>query len=121
MGTPAQNLHAYNNTKRHRTPRIVRVQQDGSDVLVVTFDRPMDKQFELLTIRTVDTVNGIVDWSAGETGWSNDGRTYTTDAGSVVNPSYTGPRFAVYLSGNLRAQGRYPLLNGERCERVENV
>lgn len=121
MASRSQNMHAANNTKRHRTPRIVRVVQDGTASLSVTFDRPMDKNFETFVIRTVDSVNGVVDWDAGSPGWSSDGRTYETDSSSVVDPSYTGPRFATYLSGDLRAKGRYPLLNYERCERVEDV
>lgn len=74
MASRSQNMHAANNTKRHRTPRIVRVVQDGTASLSVTFDRPMDKNFETFVIRTVDSVNGVVDWDAGSPGWSSDGR-----------------------------------------------
>jgi hypothetical protein len=117
MPTPAQNRAARIAAKRRRTPRIERVVQDGTTSISVTFDRPMDGNFDTATIRTCDPTNGVVDWTNGS--WADE-RTWESSTSNVVT-TYTGSRFAVYLSGDLRASARFPLSNGERCDRVEEA
>jgi hypothetical protein len=120
MPTPAQNRAAQIAAKRRRTPRILRVVQDGSTSISVTFDRPMDENFDRAVIRTFDEVNVGLEWTNGS--WT-DARTWESSTSSVVPDlnEYEGPRFAVYMSGDLRASARFPVSNGERCDRVEDA
>lgn len=126
MGTPAQNLHAYNNTKRHRTPRIVVASADvgmgGS--INVTFDRNMDivpATFPDLRADFLfcDGVNGETIRYSTEPGWS-DARSISVSEKSRES-GYVGPSFVRYMGGNVRANARYPLLVGERSDRVEFI
>lgn len=104
-------------SKRRRTPRIDRVVQDGTATITVTFSRPMDTTKTTSLIRTCDETNGVVDWTDGS--WSDD-RTFTSDSSSVQD-TFTGTRRAIYMSGNLRARGRFRVSNYEQCARVEDA
>ena len=97
---------------------MVRVDQDGTTTLTVVFDRKMDQTQTNALIRTCDPVNGVVDWTGGT--WSSDGRTFVSTTSNFVT-TFTGTRRAIYLSGSLRAKGRYRLDLGDRCDRVEDA
>lgn len=118
MPSTPRDVALFNAAKRRRTPRIARVVQDGTTSITVTFDRPMDQTKDTSLIRTCDEVDGVVDWTDGT--WSDD-RTFVSTSSDVVDGSFAGTRRAIYLSGDLRAKGRFPVDNRERCDRVEDA
>lgn len=121
MATDAVNVALHNAANRRRTPRIKKVLQEATANLTIIFDRPMDVLAEDFVIRTFDPATGIVDWTPQvTTGWVDE-RTLNTDQSNVVDPSCTGPQYAIYLRGNLRAKGRFRVDNYERCDAVENA
>lgn len=117
MPNLASIVASVNAARRRRTPRMVRVEQDGTTTLTVVFDREMDQTQTDALIRTCDSVNGVVDWTGGT--WS-DGRTFVSTTSNSVT-TFTGTRRAVYLSGSLRATGRYRVDLRDRCDRVEDA
>lgn len=117
MPTSPRDVALFNAAKRRRTPRIARVVQDGTTSLTVIFDRSMDETKTTSLIRTCGAVNGVVDWTDGT--WSDD-RTFVSTSSSVVD-GFAGTRRAIYLSGDLRAKGRFTVDNRERCDRVEDA
>ena len=122
MPSVAQNLHAYNNTRRHRAPRIVRVYGAGPDTMVVVFDRDMDTKFlDAGTFFRIFLPDADI-WSefgSDDSSWLNERELLLQSPTNTG--SYNGDELYVrYMKGNVAAQGRHHVLpHGERCDRVE--
>lgn len=123
MATPSQNRASYLNTERHRTPRILRVENvtPGSDMAII-FDRDMDTSAlsSNFRIRLFDPAGDQWYEFGPEDGGFLNARTLYVQT-PVASGAYDGDElFVRYMSGNVKAKGRaYPLLIGERCDRVE--
>jgi hypothetical protein len=103
--------------EKHQTPYMDWVEQDGLSSLTVVFNREMDRTKTDAMFRTCDIVNGVVDWTGGT--WI-DGRTFVSTNSNPVM-AFNGTRRAIYLSGTLRAKGRYRVNLRTRCDCVEDV
>lgn len=127
MGTPAQNRAADINSKRHRTPRVVRATWDsvGGNVTLV-FDRDMFRVENNNPVPATGQVL-VLDGDAGTRTLLNGGSWVTVEGlprgwscdDVVSSDPYTGPTAVIYLSGTVKALGRFPVPFRERCERVE--
>lgn len=102
---------------RLRTPRIHRVVQTGTTIVVVEFDRDMDQVNTEAVVRTFDTTNGVVEWSGFS--WVNS-RAMASLTSSVITASFSGQNHGTYISGDIAAVGRrYFVPNYERSDRLE--
>ncbi len=104
--------------RRRRAPRIKVVQyaaavEPGS--LSVVFRDRMDVLRSVATFRVFSAALGILEFT--NFSWAND-RTATSSTGSALG-AYSGPTYAVFMGGNLRAARRFLLLERARCDRVE--
>lgn len=72
-------------------------------------------------IKVFDGVNGdiIVFGEAGGSGWNTD--RILGAAESSRTSGYVGPTYAIYMSGNVKAAGRFFANNYTRCDRVEFI
>lgn len=96
-----------------RTPRILSVTIAGSDIIVRFKDR-MDTRRSTCVWNVYTPAGGIVTYQNAS--WIDEFSFSST--ASSVNPTYSGPEFARYMSGNLRNKSRFELLNWTRCDRI---
>lgn len=96
-----------------RTPRILSVTIAGSDIIVRFKDR-MDTRRSTCAWNVYTPAGGIVTYQNAS--WIDE---FSFSSTSVsINPTYSGPEFARYMSGNLRNKSRFELLNWTRCDRI---
>ncbi|MCC6425640.1 MAG: hypothetical protein IT435_02345 [Phycisphaerales bacterium] len=113
--TRAQIVATKHANDRRRTPRIVKVESlFGGNQVRVTFDRKMDPSKTEAVFR-VFLPGDNREYTLFS--WADD---YTMESvdWSQVNTDSLGT-FGVYMSGDIRAVARFPVNNGERCDRVE--
>lgn len=103
---------------RRRKPSIVLYIQDQDTGVQVQFDRTMDELQDTCLFRTCDETYGVLEWS--DATWVDE-RRLNLSSSTVIDPVFVGARRVIYMSGDIRAQGRYRLPVRERCDRVEDA
>jgi hypothetical protein len=124
-------LERFFRDRRRRSPLIEKVVVDGASAAHVWFKpgQRIDQNPEPPAgahrgkIRVAHEVHGIVEYTLDSL--IEEAPNYFRAAfisGSVIEPTYVGPRYMVYMGGgNLRDERRFKLLEGTRHYRVEDL